>query len=365
MPESPNVILQTINILNQRYGLDINLKMVEDSQLLPHIDKRSMIIRFNNRLLPLFILYQLGNADLVTKYFLTHKYLSYGIYDKAEYWLERTSVKIKKVVDKIFNSQNTSQGFFKKSFSEDNNMKITIEELHTFQLLFVILHEYSHGLFYSNKDIRNDYFVKIKKNCSDLESVVHEPGYGFFWGVRPFAMESIGNWFVQRNLELVKDVLSNDKKLEEFACDLHAWHIIASIMHYGGYSLDEQYTVFTLVVEALYDVENYKVLDDCLSYKIDMSKAENIALFDSMRYSLLTYTIAMYLEDQERGLGRSFDDQFSILRWTERKDFVSVINRFLPMTKDLENGSQIPNKEFSESLYTQIDELDNYILNII
>ena len=97
MPDSPDVIAHTLNVLNQKYGLEVKIDKVEDSKILPNVNKRMMTIRFNVRMLPLFMLYRMGNADLVVKYFLTHKYMSYGMYSEAEHWLERTEVKAKKV----------------------------------------------------------------------------------------------------------------------------------------------------------------------------------------------------------------------------------------------------------------------------
>lgn len=367
----PDMITHALNVLNQKYGLEVKIDEVEDSKLLPKVNKRMMSIRFNFRLLPLFILYRMGNADLVVKYFLTHKYMSYGMYSVAEHWLERTEVKIKKVKAKNEGLFQNLIGWAKslnQSHLEDFNMQQ--DEMLMYQQLFVLLHEYSHVLFYHKEEYRIDYFNRIRESLQDFEdgrdksdSILKEISKELPWGTRSFLMENIGYGFVARNLDLIKEVSADDRKVEELACDLHAWHILASILHYGGYSLEEQEVVFTNAIEALYYLENYKALDDSLSYKVDMSKAENIALFDSMRYSVLTHTIVLYFEGKEKGRGLAFDRQFSIFRWEERKDFISLINKFVPMTKDLMEGAQIPNHELSSPLYQRIDALENEIMD--
>lgn len=371
MAHSPDMITHALNVLNQKYGLEVKIDEVEDSKLLPKVNKRMMSIRFNFRLLPLFILYRMRNADLVMKYFLTHKYMSYGMYSDAEHWLERTEVKIKKVKAKNEGLFYNFIGWAKslnQSHLEDFNKQQ--DEMLMYQQLFVLLHEYSHVLFYHKEEYRIDYFNRIRESLQDFEdgrdkrdSILKEIFYELPWGARSFLMENIGYGFVTRNLDLIKEVSADDRKVEELACDLYAWHILASMLHYGGYSLDEQAVVFTNAIEALYYLENYKALDDCLSYKVDMSKAENIALFDSVRYSVLTHTIVLYFEGKEKGRGLAFDRQFSIFRWEERKDFISLINKFVPLTKNLMEGAKLPNNELSLPLYQRINALENEMMD--
>lgn len=373
MPDSPDVIAHSLNVLNQKYGLDVKIDKVEDSKLLPNVNKRMMIMRFNIRLLPLFMLYRMGNADIVVKYFLTHKYMSYSMYSEAEHWLKRTEVKFKKVKAKnegLLHNLIGSAKSLNQSHLEDFNMQLA--EILMYQQLFVLLHEYSHVLFHHKEECRKDYFNRIRESLEEFEdgrdksnSILKEISKELPWGTRSFLMDNIGYGFVARNLELIKYLSEDNRKVEEFACDLHAWHILASILHYGGYSLEEQEVVFTNAIEALYYLENYKALDDCLSYKVDMSKAENIALFDSMRYSVLTHTIVLYLEGKEKGRGLAFDRQFSIFRWEERKDFISLINKFVPLTKDLMEGAKIPNSELSLPLYKRINAFESEIMNYV
>ena len=66
---NPDMITHTLNMLNKKYRLDVKIEKVSDSKILPQINKHMLTIRFNIRLLPLFVLYKMGNADLVIKYF--------------------------------------------------------------------------------------------------------------------------------------------------------------------------------------------------------------------------------------------------------------------------------------------------------
>jgi len=365
-----DMITHTLNMLNQKYSLDVKIEKVNDSKILPQINKRMLTIRFNVRLLPLFVLYKMGNADLVIKYFLSHKYMAYSMYDKAEYWIEKTETKTKKVLSKnsniLHNIVDWSSSLNNLIF-KDNRMKD--DEVFMYQILFVLLHEYSHGLFFKKEDYKDEYFSKIKESIEDIEGgrdneddILCLISKELPWGIRSFLMDHIGYGSVKRNLYLINNVLSDNRKIEEFACDLHAWHILASILHYGGYSLDEQVVVFTNVIEALYYLESFKALDDCLSYKVDLRKSENIALFDSMRYSLLTHTVVLYLEGKQKGRGLAFDRHFSIFRWEERKDYISLINRFVPLTRDLENGALMPNKEQAIPLYERINAIEDSLI---
>ena len=367
---NPDMITHTLNMLNKKYGLDVKIEKVSDSKILPQINKHMLTIRFNIRLLPLFVLYKMGNADLVIKYFLSHKYMAYSMYDKAEYWIERTETKAQKVLSKkagILHAITDWSNSLNSHIFKDYKMKE--DEVLMYQILFVFLHEYSHGLFFKKEDSKNIYFSKIKESIEEMEGgrdkeddILRIISKELPWGMRSFLMDHIGYGYVKRNLDLISNVLSDNRKIEEFACDLHAWHILATILHYGGYSLDEQEVVFTNAIEALYYLESYKALDDCLSYKVDMEKAENIALFDSMRYSLLTHAIVQYLEDKEKGKGLAFDRHFSIFRWEERKDYISLINKFVPLTKDLENGAKIPNIELAAQLYERINAIEDSLV---
>ncbi len=362
--DNSDLLSYTINILNQKYGLDIKIDIVQDSKILPHIKKRIMSINYNIRLATLFALYNFGNAELIIKYYLTHKFLSYNLYDEAENWLRQTISKSNKILIK---SKVNSTSFFHKNIYRYN---INKDEILKFQQLFVLLHEYSHGLFYQKEDIRNYYFDIIKNSLNELESAKNDKegvlsaiSKELHWGSRSFLMEVIGYGFVNRNLDLIPSIYNDIRKIEEFACDLHAWNVLISILHYGGFSLKEQIVMFTKAIEALYYLENYKAVDDCLSYKIDMNKAENISLFDSIRYSILTYKTVLYLEGKEKGKGFAFDKQFSLFRWNERYEFIKVITKYLPLSAQLKEGAKITiNKEQSISIYEKINNFEESFL---
>ena len=55
---NPDMITHTLNMLNKKYGLDVKIEKVSDSKILPQINKHMLTIRFNIRLLPLFVLYK-------------------------------------------------------------------------------------------------------------------------------------------------------------------------------------------------------------------------------------------------------------------------------------------------------------------
>ena len=67
MEQSPNIVEQIISNLNQRYGLTVRLGIVEDSRLLPMANKATMTIRCNYRLLLMFQLYHMGNANTIAR----------------------------------------------------------------------------------------------------------------------------------------------------------------------------------------------------------------------------------------------------------------------------------------------------------
>lgn len=73
-----------VSVLNQRYGIDVGLDVVEGSNLLPSIDKYNLSIKFNYRLACLFRLFQAGNPDLIIKYFMMHKYMAYNCMTKRK-----------------------------------------------------------------------------------------------------------------------------------------------------------------------------------------------------------------------------------------------------------------------------------------
>ena len=365
MEQSPNTVELLIGSLNQRYGLDVHLDLVADSRLLPKANKPKMTIRCNYRLMLLFKLYHMGNADLLVKYFLTHKFMSYHLYDRAEYWLEQTWVAA---------SQAIGSGGFKSILSAIRNSVLNVyngvnvcqDDILLFQLLFVVLHEYSHCAFYRRDDLKNEHFDRVREINSEVRHHMSEakPSDKMPWWMGLLTMNQMGRDFISHVLDLNEAAVSDDRKTEEFACDLHAWRVLATVLHYDGRSVDEQILFFTAMVESLYCLENYKLLDDSLSQKIDMSKAESTSIFDSMRYAWLTHAIVMYLEGRQKGKGLEFDRQFSLLRWNERKDYISLLAKYMLLTDSLAKGSQMPDKEATAALDQKIAQMENKLMEL-
>ncbi len=332
-----------VSVLNQRYGIDVGLDVAEGSNLLPSIDKYSLSIKFNYRLACLFRLFQAGNPDLIIKYFMMHKYMAYNMYDKAEKW--------------IFE--------FGKSIGKCTR---TNDDSITYQILFVLLHEYSHGLFSKNEERKNTYFNQVRKNISDLQkadsdNVRKAITKEFPWILRCIIRILGNDEMIWKNHGHLNEILINEKKTEEFACDLHAWNVLMEILHHGGYSLKESAAISHYAVEALYYLESYKLLDDCLSQKIDMTKAEAVASFDSCRYSLLAYHILLYLEKEQKGLGLQFDDQFSICQWDNQRPLIRMVSKYIYQTLDLAEGASFPDSKRQKLLYIKIDELEKFIID--
>lgn len=331
-----------LSALNQRYGIDIGLNNTEDSNLLPIIDKRNLTIKFNYRLGCLFRLYQTNDANLIIKYFMMHKYMAYNIYDKAEKWISEFGKSIGKYAERIDDSV-------------------------TYQILFALLHEYSHGLFSENEECRNTYFNLVKQNITDLQKADRDEVWKAISKEAPRMLRCLirilgYNEIMKRNFSHLNDILVNEKKIEEFACDLHAWNVLMEILHHAGYSLIECVDISRYAVEALYYIESYKILDDCLSQKIDMLKAKNVAFFDNSRYSLLTYHIILYLESEQKGLGLQFDCQFSICQWNKQKPFIHMIKKYIYQTLDLAEGASFPDAKRQKLLYARINELERMII---
>jgi len=364
MEQSPNIVEQIISNLNQRYGLTVRLGIVEDSRLLPMANKATMTIRCNYRLLLMFQLYHMGNADLLVKYFLTHKFMSYHLYDDAKHWMEQTEATAAQVMGGggIVSMLSSIRDIFRNT---SNGIHVSQDEIRLFQLLFVVLHEYSHCAFYQRDDLKKEYFDWVREINSEVQHHMSaaKPSDNIPWWMKLLSMNQMGRDFIGHVLDLNEATVSDDRKTEEFACDLHAWRVLATVLHHGGYSVDEQILIFTAMVEALYCLENYKLLDDCLSRKIDMSKAESTSVFDSMRYAWLTHAIVMYLEGCQKGKGLEFDRQFSLLRWNERKDYIHLIVKYVPLTADLEKGAQLPDKKVADDLYLKISQMENKLID--
>lgn len=332
-----------VSVLNQRYGIDVGLDVVEGSNLLPSIDKYNLSIKFNYRLACLFSLFQAGNPDLIIKYFMMHKYMAYNIYDKAEKWMFE----------------------FGKSVGECTRPN---DDSITYQILFVLLHEYSHGLFSKNEERRSTYFNQVRKNISELQksdsgdvrkAITKEVPCILRCIIRILGYDEM----IRKNLDHLNEILINEKKTEEFACDLHAWNVLMEFLHHGGYSLKESAAISRYAVEALYYLESYKLLDDCLSQKIDMTKAEAVASFDSCRYSLLAYHILLYFEKEQKGLGLQFDGQFSICQWNNQSPLIRMVSKYIYQTLDLAEGASFPDSKRQKQLYAKICELEKFIID--
>ena len=332
-----------VSVLNQRYGIDVGLDVVEGSNLLPSIDKYNLSIKFNYRLACLFRLFQAGNPDLIIKYFMMHKYMAYNMYDKAEKW--------------IFE--------FGKSVGECPRPN---DDSITYQILFVLLHEYSHGLFSKNEERRSTYCNQVRKYISELQksdsgdvrkTIIKEVPCILRCIIRILGYDEM----IRKNLAHLNEILINEKKTEEFACDLHAWDVLMEFLHHGGYSLKESAVISRYAVEALYYLESYKLLDDCLSQKIDMTKAEVVASFDSCRYSLLAYHILLYLEKEQKGLGLQFDGQFSICQWNNQRPLIRMVSKYIYQTLDLAEGASVPDSKRQKQLYAKICELEKLIID--
>ena len=352
-----------LNALNQRYSVEMSLNFIDDSKLLPFIDKRTLCININKRLPLLLDLYMYGDVNLLLKYYITHKYMSYNKYDKAERWLYKTNKIIDKKLDKGLLLQikdKIKRQFFKKT----NNSALV------YQVLFVFLHEYSHGLFTVNVERKSTYFSIVKERIEDVMNQDQNEVQNIIskeipWGMRAFLYDELGFGRINRVQEQRSVILQNKNKLEEYACDFHAWNVMMEIFKNGGSSKEELYDACVQSVRVLYFIENIKAIEDCILQKIDMSKAESVSFFDSARYSLLTYHIIFYLEHLEKGLGKSFDMMFDIYRRDYIRDFVKNVYPYALQTIDFSDGAEFPIAETSKALFKKIDELENKLSYVL
>ena len=363
-----DLITVTINNLNVRYGIDISLVEMEDDILLPTVNKRKMTIRFNPRMRNLFRLYKYGSADLIVKYYLMHKFMSYNMYDDAEHWVLKVESKLNKEIKKqkkiVYRLGRLATRM--RDYVSQNDINLSSEDIRGFQILFVLLHEYSHALFTKCEDIKNKNYDRIKETVQtlcecDKYQVIRIIHGDAPWRARSFAKRYFCCDTKVKYTSLMTEFAKDERKVEEYACDLHAWSIILNILHYGGYTIHEQYIIFKEIIETLYYLESYKVMDDGLTGKNDMSKAEGVALFDSTRYSLLTYVVIMYLEGLEKGLGVKFDRKFSVFRWAERRKFSSVLLLFAEVALKLREGANIPDSNKSLKAKQMVKDLETQV----
>ncbi len=170
---------------------------------------------------------------------------------------------------------------------------------------------------------------------------------------------------INRVQEQMSAILQNKNKLEEYACDFHAWNVMMEIFNNGGSSKEELYDACVQSVRVLYFIENIKAIEECILQKIDMYNAESVSFFDSARYSLLTYHIIYYLENLEKGLGKSFDMMFDIYRRDYIRDFVKNVYPYALQTMDFSDGAEFPIEETSKTLFKKIDEMENKLSYVL
>lgn len=354
------LLIFIIDLLNQKYQIDVELNVNNGiHQLLPSIHKKrgtsTVEIRYNPSIFICFFLCESKDSHLLYKYLILQKYALYNRYDKCALWINKCS-------------KNLTRRKFKSIFksSRYNNCEL---EYKFYEIIFVVLHEFSHALFYLNPDIKNNYFDRIKsilleltKICdiSDVENAVLSE---MPWFSRPFLSAKFDFGEIKRTNDSFLKLINNESRLEELACDMHACDIIQQMIENAPFSEEERSYIYRHCVNSLYYSEFLNTVDECITGKIDMKTAEDKSFFDSTRYSILTHHITMILEGREKGLGLSFD-HFPIVNKTLIKRYWKLLQEYILQTTDLHDGALFPNEVKTEKCFNSICNLENSIMEL-
>lgn len=351
-----------ISALNTRYEVNIQLALKNGIvPLLPSVHKNrncsNLEISYNPSIVCCFYLCENNDPNILFGYLIAHKYALYNRYAQCKEWINRCN-------------RNISRRIFKGLFSKKKYNELQLE-YKFYELIFVLLHEYSHALFYLKPDFKNSYLCRVKSKLLELTQIKNEADIvdaivtEIPWFFRPFIAKQFDLGQIERTKESFYKLIDNPSRLEEMSCDLHACELIQLMIENSQFHDIEMCQIYKHCVDSLYYVEFLNTVDECITGKIDMKTAEDKSFFDSTRYSVLTQHITTILEHRAKGLGLLFDS-YPIVNKSTIKLYGKMMKDYIPKITDLMEGSLFPidkDKEVCTNLMQSLEKsiIDNYI----
>lgn len=347
-----------ISSLNMRYNVNVALTIKKGiHQLLPALHKKSnckdVEILFNPSMYTCFFLCENQERHILFRFLISHKYALYNRYSECERWIEKCY--------KSLNRRRLKQYVYRKKYSE---LQL---EYKFYEVIFVLLHEFSHALFNLRPEIKNEYLERVKSNLLDLthidniEKINKAVLSDIPWFSRPYFANFFNYERIERSKNSFHNLINTSSRLEELSCDLHACDIIQLMIENSRFSNEEMCYIYRHCVDSLYYVEFLNTFDECITGKIDMKTAEDRSFFDSTRYATLSMHITLLLESRKRGLGLAFD-HYPILNKSTLDLYRKMTKCYLSDISDLWDGALFPDKSEKEKYTTSIGNLE---LNIM
>lgn len=342
------------------------LKLIpNDDALLPRIIKKTGEIQYSYRTEILFMLYNCGNFDLLINYYFCITSYINGKYPEAKILASniRNFLKQESIVQPlIINYIN-------------NRTKLIYE------ILFVILHEIGHGLFFNSKEEKDYYIGLIDEGVKAMvntyhnlfsndivqESVLSDEKYRSHLSKNNNIPDNY-NWTWDNlfdSLGQFPSQIEKDKKKEELACDYFALTQFLYINEQLGMELDSCPDFFPACINALQFVQRH-IWWDTFFIKQQSDKYGITSSIDQVRtIFIFTQCQLLLMEDYPEVYDYLIEESYNGIPMNQAEKDINFFEQNTELIREIGVGAdRIDEQEKHETNELIIDAEDD-ILHII
>lgn len=249
-----------LEMVKSQYGITITLRRVRTGRVLPEVDVIGNVIRFNPKQEAFLTLYNhLLMHDGVDSEPVSLFALYNAHFDNDDY------VSARRCLESL--SQETGR---LKSLLPGGNSADVMEAVNL-QSLFILLHEAYHIIFHHLPDERAQFIAAARQRIEDLQIPMDSIGDRTISALENMMDDGDArtiynkvkdelNEFLRNNADSIFDAGSylrpdDDSMLEEFACDLCAWHLMMQQM--TPYSTEQELAAANAVIFMALNIMDY------------------------------------------------------------------------------------------------------------
>ena len=149
---------EALERINRQYGIRLMLEKARPGCVFPKVDVMGCFVRFNPKIRSFLTLYNLMlqfpsiDSESVVFFRLYNLYLDCDAYPKAEVALDQLEKEVNQIIRKI-----------------DRRYVNSVTQSVELQMLFILLHESSHALFYYRPEIAAEFLADARRSVEEVQ----------------------------------------------------------------------------------------------------------------------------------------------------------------------------------------------------
>ena len=151
---------EALERINRQYGIRLMLEKARPGCVFPKVDIMGCFVRFNPKIRSFLTLYNLMlqfpsiDSESVVFFRLYNLYLDCDAYPKAEVALDQLEKEVNQIIRKI-----------------DRRYVNSVTQSVELQMLFILLHESSHALFYYRPEIAAEFLADARRSVEEVQDL--------------------------------------------------------------------------------------------------------------------------------------------------------------------------------------------------